>query len=192
MDQEILKLAGKVLRGLACCASNMCNSCEYDKEPGMCTLMRIQDMQTIYKAILAESWSGDKPEPEGGKPMPTDGKPKTVKITISADKELSAGLKKAYWRERVCAQAVGHFGQTHQILKAMEELGELTAALSRCVNQEGAKTSGEHRRDILSELADVEIMCQQLERIFGGAQEERDYKLARLEKRMAGERGDGD
>lgn len=182
MNQEIVKLAEKIFCGMNICndLNTKCDDCPYlvAAEKIRCSKLWAEDMKTLYKAILSESADV--------------GKPKTVKITISADKELSKGMKKAYWRELVCARAVEHFGQIHQILKAMEELGELTTALSRWLNREGGETWEERRRDVLSEVADVEILCEQLERIFGSAQEEKDYKLARLEKRMAGERGDGD
>lgn len=58
-------------------------------------------------------------------------------------------------------QAVERFGPTHQINKAVEELGELTQALMRYQNDEPVIGN------VAEEIADVEIMIEQLKIILG-------------------------
>ena len=60
----------------------------------------------------------------------------------------------------VYRKAITHFGKNHQIAKALEELGELQVALARYLVGRGDP------ENIAEELADVEIMCEQLEMIF--------------------------
>lgn len=72
------------------------------------------------------------------------------------------------------------FGAEAQILKAVEECGELIIALTKCLN----RIPSNH----LEEMADVEIMLEQLKMIFGVSQEEidkiKDFKLQRLLNRI--------
>ena len=49
-----------------------------------------------------------------------------------------------------------HYGKEHQRLKLIEELGELTSALA-------TGTEG----DVIGELADVEVMMEQIKDLFG-------------------------
>lgn len=58
-------------------------------------------------------------------------------------------------------QAVERFGPAHQINKAVEELGELTQALMRYQN--GEPVIG----NVAEEIADVEIMIEQVKIILG-------------------------
>lgn len=58
-------------------------------------------------------------------------------------------------------QAIDHFGPENQIIKALEELGELSAALARFLNDDGMML------DIVEELADCQIMLGQMNYIFG-------------------------
>ena len=61
----------------------------------------------------------------------------------------------------ICAAAVECFGEGHQIIKAMEELGELTQALAKWDN--GDPVTG----DVCEEIGDVEIMIEQMKIIMG-------------------------
>ena len=77
--------------------------------------------------------------------------------------------------------AIAHFGAEAQIIKAIEELGELTVELARDLNE----TPG--RLDALKEeLADAFIMLNQLELIFGDVTEIEIAKLERLERMIHG------
>lgn len=82
--------------------------------------------------------------------------------------------------------AINKWGNTLQITVAIEELSELQKAL--CKYQRWATTTkdGEGRAEVVAsikdEIADVSIMLNQLELIFGDCTEEEIAKLERLEK----------
>ena len=90
---------------------------------------------------------------------------------------------------KVIRRAVLHFGPRRQMVKAMEELGELTQAIARYV---GAKDEGGaggfEMESVAEEIADVEIMLQQVRIICDIAPELegiwRERKLRRLMGRM--------
>jgi hypothetical protein len=58
-------------------------------------------------------------------------------------------------------KVIDHFGPSHQIMKAIDEMAELTSALVRYQNQAGWSTL------VIDEIADVLIMARQLRLIFG-------------------------
>ena len=58
-------------------------------------------------------------------------------------------------------RAIDHFGAEKQIMKAIEEMAELTTELARFRNNRGMAIN------ILEELADVSIMVEQMCLIFG-------------------------
>ena len=82
---------------------------------------------------------------------------------------------------KICEEAVRQFGRISQITKAVEEMGELTQALARWLN-------GDPDWDnVIEEIADVEIMLEQLKYIVGGShmgsmtvEEAKKRKIARL------------
>ena len=74
--------------------------------------------------------------------------------------------------------AVKHFGAEHQTLKACEELTELQHELLHALD-------GRADNDKISEeMADVEIMLEQLKLIYGQTDGWKEKKLARLEERI--------
>lgn len=72
--------------------------------------------------------------------------------------------------------AILHYGSDAQIVKAIEELGELTVELARHRNGLGNVDA------LREELADAFIMLNQLELIFGDVTEIEIAKLERLER----------
>ena len=81
----------------------------------------------------------------------------------------------------ICAEAVRQFGRISQIVKSLEEMGELSQALARWLN------GGPDWDNIIEEIADVGIMLEQLEYIVRESHmgtvsidEMRRRKLARL------------
>ena len=76
--------------------------------------------------------------------------------------------------------AVQHYGVEHQKKKAIEEMGELITAISR--EQDGRATT----EQVITEIADVQIMMRQLELIYGidAVANEIDRKQRRLLRRM--------
>ena len=74
--------------------------------------------------------------------------------------------------------AVKHFGAEHQTLKACEELTELQHELLHALDGRADNDK------IREEMADVEIMLEQLKLIYGPTDEWKKTKLARLEERL--------
>lgn len=83
-------------------------------------------------------------------------------------------------------RTIKRYGQIKQVTKAVEELGELAVELSRWLLNDGA-----HDDHLLShireELADVCVMTDQLQLIFGDVSDWEMHKLERLERKL--ERG---
>ena len=78
-------------------------------------------------------------------------------------------------------KAIEHFGKVPQMVKAIEEMGELSTEIAR--NIIGVYPADD---ELIDEVADVTIMMRQLSIIFGEkAVEDRiEYKLTRLKGRM--------
>lgn len=77
---------------------------------------------------------------------------------------------------KILEGAIEKFGAEAQIIKAIEELGELTVELARHRNGLGSVEA------LREELADAFIMLNQLELIFGDVTEIEVAKLERLER----------
>ena len=80
------------------------------------------------------------------------------------------------------------YGRAKQSVKAMEEMAELTKAI--CKLQEHAAIHPENDKrymDVLEEIADVEIMIEQLKYLYGEKEVEEiiEYKLDRQIERMS-------
>lgn len=75
---------------------------------------------------------------------------------------------------------LGHYGAKNQLLKTCEECGELISAIMKHV------TEGGSAENIISEIADVYIMIQQLILIYGAEKvsPEIERKLQRQVKRI--------
>lgn len=63
-------------------------------------------------------------------------------------------------RKKVYQELLARHGQEKQVMKAIEELGELTVELSKLIAGEGRKGS------VAEEIADVTIMLEQLRIMF--------------------------
>lgn len=74
-------------------------------------------------------------------------------------------------------KAINTFGAEHQQVKALEELGELSSAIARAI------IGGEH--NVEEEIADVEIMINQLKLIFDGDEIEH-FKIIKLDRLKGG------
>jgi len=78
-------------------------------------------------------------------------------------------------------QAILTWGVQPQLDMLDEEVGELLAAIHK------HKRNRVTDKDVITELADVSIMVEQMSILFGGYEEfvkEKNYKLERLEKRL--------
>ena len=85
----------------------------------------------------------------------------------------------------LCMEAVEKWGAVAQAQKAVEELTELTLALTRWLN--GKEPTAEIIDNIREEREDVEIMLRQLDAIFGRSEEWQHKKYEHLRQIVEGE-----
>ena len=81
-----------------------------------------------------------------------------------------------YQRNRSLLSIIDHYGSENQIEKCKEELGELIEAINE-----------QNRDHVIEEMADVLIMCKQLELMAEATDEVQamiDYKILRTLGRM--------
>ena len=83
----------------------------------------------------------------------------------------------------IYVKAMERWGRDAQIVKAAEEMAELSAVLLKYVNTDEKQRSSlvEHIRE---EMVDVEIMLEQLGLVFGDNYHEYLFKLWRLSRRL--------
>lgn len=83
-------------------------------------------------------------------------------------------------REEIYISAIGTYGIDKQIDMCIEECAELVNAL--CMLRRGRN----NRKDVVTEIADVRIMCGQMALLFGDrdVDEEIERKLERLKERL--------
>lgn len=89
---------------------------------------------------------------------------------------------------RILEAAINTFGNAAQVDMMIEEMSELTKALlkwRRAAMIDGDNTEEKYNA-VLEEMADVQIMLNQMALIFGDSTEYEIAKLERLEKRLAG------
>lgn len=90
----------------------------------------------------------------------------------------------SYYAKAVCEAAVHTYGKESQKLIAIEEMAELTKALSK--DSRYPKTPAV-LDNVAEEIADVRIMLDQLEYIYGCSETVKKYrkkKIQRLAKRI--------
>lgn len=102
------------------------------------------------------------------------------KVTDCEEEGISKGQA---WQLGLYERAISRWGDKAQVLKAIEELGELAVELSRWLNSYDP-ADGHLLSHIREELADVCIMCDQLQLIFGDVSVWEMHKLERLERRL--------
>lgn len=80
----------------------------------------------------------------------------------------------------ICREALAKWGYESQIDMCIEECSELINALEKF--RRGRNT----KADVITEIADVQIMCEQMQELFGDAETsaERHRKLNRLVERL--------
>ena len=87
----------------------------------------------------------------------------------------------------ILVNAIHHYGADTQIAKAVEELAELQQALCKYL----CTRSDTVRENIIGEIADVEIMIQQIKMIFdidkSIVETAKNFKISRLNERIAAE-----
>jgi hypothetical protein len=94
-----------------------------------------------------------------------------------------------------CHKIAEHYGEEHQMLKAVEEMAELTQMLIKAMNDPPKIQSDAYRlkANLIGELADVMILTEQLVKYIADSRcadllnDEIDAKLNRQLKRMEDE-----
>lgn len=84
-------------------------------------------------------------------------------------------------REEILAKAVMHYGIKRQMVKTLEELGELTQAIAKLWAEEGDVAN------LAEEIADVRIMTDQIVmalQLEDAVHQVEAEKLVRLKRRM--------
>ena len=90
------------------------------------------------------------------------------------------------WEASIYERAIGRWGERAQMLKAIEEMGELSRALLRLIFLEDYAMGDRKQIEqaIAKERADVEIMLNQLHFIFGDNSAMEVTRLEELERRL--------
>ena len=109
-------------------------------------------------------------------------RPDTWEGLVNENNRLTLKLRFIAENESVYIQAVDKFGHRAQVIKAMEELGELQVALAKDFHAPCGSMKSPPRESVIDEIADVIIMAQQLRIIYGpDAVDKRvEYKTKRL------------
>ncbi len=85
-------------------------------------------------------------------------------------------------------RALKEWGETSQVDMAIEEAGELIVAIQKYFKRYSSTTQQleQKLKNLATEIADVEIMCDQLRCIIGDqlVNDEKESKLERLERRL--------
>ena len=90
-------------------------------------------------------------------------------------------------RRNIMTRAIQHFGETAQIDMAVEEMAELTKAICKVKRAQAGAEMGAAVENVVEEIADVQIMLDQLRIIFHRSTEEvEEAKLERLKNRLDG------
>lgn len=95
-------------------------------------------------------------------------------------------MKKKTEQKEVFEAAIRKFGEDHQIDKAIEEMAELTKALLKLRSNKQYDMHIKLFTDICEEIADVEIMIDQLKLLFDNLfiEHYRKIKIERLESNL--------
>lgn len=88
--------------------------------------------------------------------------------------------------ESIYRRALRYYGDRNQIFKAAEEASELSAAIMRYMGASDLGLRSSLLLALVEELADVEIMCQQMRLVFGDQPIDaaKRQKIERLERRL--------
>lgn len=81
-------------------------------------------------------------------------------------------------RKKLYQKAIDTWGIDAQRYMLFEELGELVTAIAQ---ENRGRVS---KKDIITELADVSIMCEQMALFLWYDEKEKEFKLDRLKKRL--------
>lgn len=101
------------------------------------------------------------------------------------DRAVRMGAGREHWRNFLLVDAVQTWGQDAQTLMMIEEMSELTKAICKLYRATDDGSASAAVENIREEMADVQIMLDQMKIMFGDTAEHERAKLDRLEKRLA-------
>lgn len=87
-------------------------------------------------------------------------------------------------RTAIERKAIEVYTKENQVIKTLEEIGELAQALSKWLLCQSSFPPPELKKNVKEEIADVQIMLDQLKMIFGSTLIVEDAKLTRLAGRL--------
>lgn len=89
------------------------------------------------------------------------------------------------YHDYVLAEAIRVFGVESQLKMMIEEMSELTKAICKLWRTKpGTEAVFEAEHDVLEEMADVQIMLNQMKMMFGDTDEIEHKKIERLRSRI--------
>lgn len=103
---------------------------------------------------------------------------------VIAKKSLVVGDGVGGHREKILQDAVRTWGRDAQSLMMIEEMSELTKAICKLYRAAGFTNNGAAVEAIREEMADVQIMLDQMRIMFGETGHQERLKLERLERRL--------
>ena len=87
-------------------------------------------------------------------------------------------------RKEIECRAINTYGEQPQVDMCIEEMSELTKELLKLRRESTQAGFQKRRENIKEEIADVQIMLDQMRIIFGDTSSQEEYKLNRLWARM--------
>ena len=93
-------------------------------------------------------------------------------------------------RVDILQTAIDIYGISAQEDMLLEEMAELQKAVLKLRRVDSVTGALSDLEDVREEIADVQIMLDQMRLIYGDTTEQEAFKLERLEKRMEGETND--
>ena len=103
---------------------------------------------------------------------------------VIARKCLVMGAGDDCRRERILWDAVRTWGRDAQMLMMVEEMSELTKEICKFYRTTDDESASAVAGNIREEMADVQIMLDQMKILFGGIEDQEGKKLDRLARRL--------
>ncbi len=87
-------------------------------------------------------------------------------------------------RKEIEYRAINTYGEQPQVDMCIEEMSELTKELLKLRRESTQAGFQKRRENIKEEIADVQIMLEQLRMIYGSTEKQEEFKLKRLKERL--------
>ena len=89
--------------------------------------------------------------------------------------------------DEILLKAINHYGWKLQLNHAIQEMSELTKEITEYIGRETLQNLPLNKKELADEIADVEIMLEQLKMILGNHSEvqvRKLFKIKRLQERL--------